>query len=786
MLGARGLDRGQHVGQRVGIVHRQLAFLRARRGLVRDAVDVAARALVDGQAVEAERIEPRRDLAILAAAPPGLVEQHDERRLRILVRCVEVRRDGQAVGRGEFELFDLGRRARGAGRREEREQRGEDVHMETLGRRGQTGGGRATRQGTPAARRGASLRARSHGNLESRAIPGCTYRIARQRRTHFETTMLTLPSTSAAIPFALLALCAHAPEPAARVVPASAPARMEGTLESVRYVLTVPDPADVEDASAPSVHVRVELAGLVSDAEALELAMPQGFAFVRLPEPLLETEPRAERSGEAIALERPAPYAWRLPLGDVRDDGGTVAITHSVPLTHRADPRIADRDDYEYPYLAADHGMLYTPVFFLFPQDVDVAAWRVELDLPDGWPAYTTWSPAAEAADDTLCFAPERAPLDDLVAIGAWEVRETEVGDLTAILAVAPGQGTLLADVAPIVDATVRAEVEIFGRTPRARYAFLFGLSEQPFFAGSTKSSSMTLAIGADVRAHVGEYASHLIAHEFFHTWAATTVDLPDELRWVNEGITDYYAHVVSARVGLKSWDAVAAAIGEKLAKLERNPRRTGEAGEPLTSAGGPLFFSDRLAYELVYDGGLVIGAWLDRLLRSQCETTLDELMRAFMNDARWQTGERPTLDDFLVLVASAANEDIAAELRRLVTEPFEIDAERWFARVGVDVERFEHQPGLSLRANFEGLVVTAIDPAGLAFRLGVQTGDEFVEVNGVPVATEGELRRAWQAPRDGRVQARLERAGEIVTIDAALEPEVGYRVAAAPWIADD
>ena len=98
------------------------------------------------------------------------------------------------------------------------------------------------------------------------------------------------------------------------------------------------------------------------------------------------------------------------------------------------------------------------------------------------------------------------------------------------------------------------------------------------------------------------------------------------------------------------------------MANCESNPLN-GQCS--LTDAGGPRFFSDSNARDLVYQGGLLAAAALDARLRaSDTGKTLDDLMRTFNNDPRWSLrGPAPTLDDFLGCVATFVSPDDTAHI---------------------------------------------------------------------------------------------------------------------------
>ena len=136
----------------------------------------------------------------------------------------------------------------------------------------------------------------------------------------------------------------------------TAPASIDVPL--FEYTVRIADPA------RESVEVVLEGSALPA-RDSLALNLPREFAFVRLDEPLLEGEPEAtDGEGRALAVERTSPFRWSIAT----DGASELRVRLTVPLTHRALPAVRARDSYEYPYLAADHGMLVTATMLPVPE----------------------------------------------------------------------------------------------------------------------------------------------------------------------------------------------------------------------------------------------------------------------------------------------------------------------------------------------------------------------------------------------------------------------------------
>ncbi len=462
---------------------------------------------------------------------------------------------------------------------------------------------------------------------------------------------------------------------------ATAPA---GEPLALDYAVALGDPAD-ERAS-----MRLDVAGL-APGETLVIELPRRYAFATFDEPVLEGPPwRLRASGEREPLDRVDAFTYAATA-----DAPELTLGWSVPLDHRRRPEAAG-DEYEQPYVARDHGLFVTGAMLFAPIGRSVARTRVRFELPGGWDVVAPWPERRGAYEPPDLVALQ----NDLVAVGAWSTHELALEGCRIVVAVAPGQDGLARVAVPLVAEIVEAELELFGGAPVERYLFLFGRADTRGFGGSPKSASMTLSVDAGVPAALARRElGHLVAHEFHHVWAASRYDAPDELRFVNEGFTDWFAHLVLARTGIADFDAVARVLGRSLDRVLANRRR---ADLSLVAAGGAPFFDDPDATALVYDGGLLVAAWLDLELRARArDERLEDFMRALNDDPRWESrGAAPDLDDVVALVEERCGGASAARFRRLVTEPLPPDLPGRFARLGAPpVSRPDGAPRLEVDA---------------------------------------------------------------------------------------
>jgi predicted metalloprotease with PDZ domain len=538
---------------------------------------------------------------------------------------------------------------------------------------------------------------------------------------------------------------------------------------SIEYVVRIADPA------VPVVEMEAHLEGLSSEQRELELATIEKYAFTGLPAPRLVGGLRARSGDGEVAVERNGPWRWRV------ENGGrpTLDLRWSVRLDHREQPQVGIRDAYEFPYLAADHGMLVTAALFVTVARSLDASPSVRFELPEGWEVLAPWS---EDADGLFHPRSERELVSNLVAIGNWS--QTSVIDHGAevVIAFSPGRQELERLVVPLMKPVLALELEMFEHEPFERYLVLFGDSPTEGLAGSPKSGAMTLT--AKVQGlGPGELEPlvHLVAHEFFHTWSASCFDSPDELRFLNEGFTDFFAILVPVLTGYSRWQDFA----DGLARAMHDWCTTSDVvGLSLVGAGGGPFFSDTNAERLVYAGGATLAAlWDAEIRRARPGSSLIDFMRALHNDERWRPQvAAPRLTDVEAALARFVGAERATELVDLARTPAVPDLAALFTAAGAKVEAGVAPASLELRVNFDGNRVVALDTVDLLARLGIRNGDELLWINGRDVRTPAEIVAAWQAPVEGRIRVRYLRDGKERALDTELPEEVVFTVDPRTW----
>ena len=572
------------------------------------------------------------------------------------------------------------------------------------------------------------------------------------------------------IPLLAALVLVHAPAPGRPCEASFPPQDFPGGKARLHYTVGVQAPQAGETA-------RVDVSLEVENPPLGAWGFPDDYAYVRLPEPLLELAPRVSvASGDTSAvLERDSPYGWTLasPPGAAAPPE-RLTITYSVALDHRQEPAvIAAQDAHEFPYLDEQHGLLVAGTLFFLPLTGELADTRVTFDLPPTWPVLAPWSEVEPGV-----FAPRgRLQLvDDLIAVGLWNQNGLQRDGFEVTLAFAPGQEAFVPRAVPTVMRVVEEELDLFGRAPFERYLFVFGRPDGHGFAGSPKSGSMTLQVAPDAPAPiVQQWLGHLVAHEFYHTWMRSIALLGPDLRFFGEGYTDYFAYLVLGRLGELDMAGFERVLGEKLTAYEQAASATGLS---LVEAGGEAYDQDPRAYHQVVSGGLILAAWHDLALRRTSAelgaADLDGFARDFHEDPRWSE-RAPNRSAFLKLTADGLGEDLGRRVGELLETRGPIDWEGEFACIGVALER-EQRAATDLRANLQGTTLRDLDPFGPAARFGLRPGDRILSINeGAPEDARA-VRAAWVEAADGETtRILLDRAGEQVRLEAEHPQETSY-----------
>ncbi|MEZ2419592.1 M61 family metallopeptidase [Luteibacter sp. RCC_6_2] len=396
--------------------------------------------------------------------------------------------------------------------------------------------------------------------------------------------------------------------------------------------------------------------------------------------------------------------------------------------------------------------------------------------LPSGWKFASALETASQSGDE-VTFKPVSFEnlVDSPLMTGKYFTR----------IDLAPGQDTkvhlnITGDTAAGVKATEeqiakqRALVvqanKLFGAHHYAHYDFLLVTSDHTNHFGLEhhQSSDDRLFANFLTDPDVNVAAGTLLPHEYIHSWNGKfrrpadlwtptfTEPMQDDLLWVYEGLTDYWAGVLTARSGIWTTDqwrdslaAIAADMSARTGRSWRSLQDTAD-GIPLSSRGGSQGWGNLRRGSDYYPEGQMLWLDVDTKIRdlSGGKHTLDEFARAFYGmDNGSYVPKTYTFDDVVATLNGIQPYDWASFLRQRLdytgdTLPEHgIEGGGWklvyddkptaFAKTGEKLRKTVNLAySLGIQVSDKG-VVTDSQWDGVAAKAGIVPGVTLVAVNG-------------------------------------------------------
>ncbi|MFT3897551.1 MAG: peptidase M61 [Thermomonas sp.] len=331
----------------------------------------------------------------------------------------------------------------------------------------------------------------------------------------------------------------------------------------------------------------------------------------------------------------------------------------------------------------------------LYPAGFDTDRIRVEpsLALPQAWQSASALQVIARDGD-TLRYAPVSLTtlVDSPVYVGRNYRRiALDAGAEQPVFLDAFADSAEQLDISPAMleahRALVREADRVFGPRPFAHYDFLLALSGT--FSGiglEHRQSSENGTVPGYLLGDAPFGGNTLLPHEYAHAWNGKyrrpadlwtpnyNVPMRNDLLWLYEGQTEYWAIVLAARSGLWTPEQAREAIADLAAT---QAQRRGHDWRSLqdTMSEGIIEFNDapqaweswQRAYDFYSDGALL---WLDVDTRirelSKGTRSLEDFARAFFGNAKdAETVSTYGFDDIAAALEAVQPGDWAAYLRQ-------------------------------------------------------------------------------------------------------------------------
>ena len=435
-----------------------------------------------------------------------------------------------------------------------------------------------------------------------------------------------------------------------------------------------------------------------------------------------------------------------------------------------------------------------------FSRDITFAP---SVTLAHGW-QFGTALETASRAGDTITFKP--VTFNNLVDSPIYAGKYFSRVDLN------PGGGApvhldLFADAPKYLEMTpaqlqahralVTQAVRLFGAHHYGHYDFLFSLSDVLAGNGTEHHQSSEDGAGADYFSAWNDDAPgrDLLAHEYVHSWNGKfrrpadlwtpnfNVPMGDSLLWVDEGQTQYWGFVLTARSGLWTPAQFRDALAMTAANYDRNRPgfqwRTLEdtTNDPTAARRSQLPYRSWQMSEEYYSAGQMMWLAVDAKIRALTHErkSLDDFARAFFGvDNGSYVTKTYTFGDVVAALDGVVKYDWAGFLHARVDalDPPLLDglAGSGWTLVYTDQEsayekQYDSRPESPRHLyNFTWSIGLTMDGKGRvndvrwdgpAFRAGVSTGATLVAVNG-QAYSDAVLKGAIAAARDGEAPIQL------------------------------
>lgn len=288
------------------------------------------------------------------------------------------------------------------------------------------------------------------------------------------------------------------------------------------------------------------------------------------------------------------------------------------------------------------------------------------------------------------------------------------------------------------------------GKLPIDKYAFLFYFSDKPSLSGASGAlehsySSFYFLPEAD-SALLAQEIRDVAAHEFFHIVTPLSIHAEEignfdfnnpkmsKHLWLYEGLTEYAAHHMQAKMGLIEYDDFFDLMIGKMQNARENYNDT----VPFTKMSKHVLTTYKEQYGNVYEKGALIGMCLDIYLRysSNGNYGTQELMKDLSK--KYGVNQSFKDDDLFNDIEKLSNKDVRAFLNTHVDGTKPLPYKDVFAMVGLNytAKRVEEKitlGGISVGYNPETnrLVVVKTDKLDdFGKKLKFKEGDEIISFN--------------------------------------------------------
>ena len=265
-----------------------------------------------------------------------------------------------------------------------------------------------------------------------------------------------------------------------------------------------------------------------------------------------------DATGKPVSVERVSVNQWK--LGDAPR---VRTIRYSIAETW--DTKVDRHEVYLMcgTSIEQDHVLINPHAVIGYPTSMQARPIRLRVEYPAGWKVGT----ALERDRGGAYLAEDYDHLvDSPILLGRLSEARTRVtGVPVQIFTYSKTDRIRSAQLLGAMDGMLQAAGRFLGKLPVDRYTFLFHFEDRPAGAWEHSLSSEYVLQESEFTDSVGRYVTDIAAHEFFHVVTPLNIHseiiehfnfvtpVPSQHLWLYEGTTEWAAHAMQLRSGLKS-----------------------------------------------------------------------------------------------------------------------------------------------------------------------------------------------------------------------------------------
>ena len=358
---------------------------------------------------------------------------------------------------------------------------------------------------------------------------------------------------SARLPFATLALLTALAGPAA------------GQQSALGYAI------DLNDRADDSFKVTAWVGGL-TDANAIyqfAATAPGTYQVMDIGRYVRRFE-AFDAAGRAVPVERVSVNQWKLSdPARVRTLRYAISETWDTPVDQHQVYLMCGTS------IERDHVLINPHAVIGYPSGMQARPIRLRLAYPAGWKLGT-----ALKRDRSGAYLAEDFDqlVDSPILLGPLTEARTRVTGVPVEIYTYSHTGKIRSSqLLGAMDDMLQAAGRFLGKLPVDRYTFLYHFDERPAGAWEHSLSSEYVLQESEFTDSVGRYVKDIAAHEFFHIVTPLNIHseiiehfnfvtpVPSQHLWLYEGTTEWAAHAMQLRAGLKTPDQYLAKVIEKM-----------------------------------------------------------------------------------------------------------------------------------------------------------------------------------------------------------------------------